>query len=70
MCLCAHTIADKHNPKFFVCALIIALVTFLLCMAGLLIGKKFGTRLSGKAAVLGGAILIVIGLKILITGIF
>lgn len=50
-------------------ALIIAAVTFLICMAGLMIGKKFGTRLSDRAQILGGAILIVIGLEIFIKGI-
>ena len=49
---------------------IIAFVTFFLCMAGLRIGKKFGTRLSGKASVLGGVILIGIGLEIFISGVF
>ena len=44
--------------------------TFFLCMAGLRIGKKFGTRLSGKASVLGGIILIGIGLEIFISGVF
>ena len=49
---------------------IIAFVTFFLCMAGLRIGKKFGTRLSGKASVLGSIILIGIGLEIFISGVF
>ena len=49
---------------------IIAVVTFILCMAGLRIGKKFGTQLSGKANILGGVILIGIGLEIFITGVF
>ena len=49
---------------------IIAVVTFFLCMAGLHIGKEFGTRLSGKASVLGGIILIGIGLEIFISGVF
>ena len=48
----------------------IAVVTFILCMAGLRIGKKFGTQLSGKANILGGVILIGIGLEIFITGVF
>ena len=39
------------------------------CEAGLAIGKKFGTKLSGKASVLGGVILIGIGLEIFISGI-
>lgn len=43
------------------CALIIAVVTFFICLGGLYIGKRFGTKLSGKASVLGGAILILIG---------
>lgn len=49
---------------------IIAVVTFFLCMAGLHIGKEFGTKLSGKASVLGGVILIGIGLEIFISGVF
>ena len=52
----------------FVSALIIAVVTFVICMAGLEIGKKFGTRLSDKAQILGGSLLIAIGLEIFITG--
>ena len=48
----------------------VAVVTFILCMAGLRIGKKFGTQLSGKANILGGVILIGIGLEIFITGVF
>ena len=39
-------------------------------MAGLFIGKKFGTKLSGKASVLGGVILIAIGLEIFISSFF
>ena len=51
-----------------VCSLIVAIVTFFICEAGLAIGKKFGTKLSGKASVLGGVILIGIGLEIFISG--
>ncbi len=49
-----------------VSAVIIALVTFIICMFGLFIGKKVGTKLAGKAGILGGAILIAIGLWIFI----
>jgi putative Mn2+ efflux pump MntP len=48
---------------------IIAVVTFILCFAGVLIGRKFGTRLAEKATILGGAILIAIAVKTLIQGI-
>ena len=56
--------------KALVCCLIIAVVTFFICMFGLALGKKFGTKLAGKAGILGGAILIFIGLEIFIRGIF
>lgn len=64
------TIAGYGFAMALVCALIVAFVTFLLCMTGLLIGKKFGTRLSNKAALLGGSILIVIGIEIFVSGVF
>lgn len=64
------TVAEYGPDKVLVCVLIIAAVTFFICIAGLILGKKFGTRLSNKASILGGAILIVIGIEIFITGIF
>lgn len=54
----------------FLSCLIIAVVTFIICIAGLMLGRKFGTKLSDKATVLGGSILIFIGLEILLTGLF
>lgn len=64
------TIADYGFVMAFVCALIIAAVTFVICMGGLVIGKTFGTKLSNKAAILGGVILIFIGIEIFVTGVF
>lgn len=64
------TIADYGFLPALVCSLIIALTTFIICFAGLELGRRFGTRLAGRASILGGAILIVIGLEIFITGIF
>ena len=63
------TIADYTPLAAFVCSLIIALVTFVICVAGFVIGKTVGNRLSGKAEILGGAILIFIGLKIFLSGV-
>lgn len=63
------TIAEYGFIMALTCALIIAAVTFVICMAGLDIGKKFGTKLAGKAGILGGIILIMIGLEIFITGV-
>jgi len=49
-------------------SLIIGAVTFGICMAGLRLGRSVGTRVSGKATVLGGAILVLIGIEIFVTG--
>ena len=64
------TISEYGWGMALVCSLIIAVVTFFLCAAGLSLGKKFGTKLSGKASILGGVILIGIGLEIFVTGVF
>lgn len=58
------TIAEYEAGAALVCSLIIAVVTFGICMGGLRIGRAAGTRLSGKASILGGVILILIGLEI------
>lgn len=63
------TIAEYDWIMALTASLIIAAVTFVICTAGLVIGKKFGTKLSNKADILGGVILIAIGLEIFITGI-
>ena len=47
-----------------VAAVVIALVTFMICLTGVFFGKKTGTKLAGKAGILGGVILIVIGIWI------
>ena len=64
------TIADYGFFMAFVCSIIIAIVTFFICVGGLQIGKTVGTKLSNKAAILGGVILIFIGIEIFITGVF
>ena len=62
-------IPDYGFLKAVIYVLIIAAVTFVICMAGLAIGKKFGTFLSNKAEILGGVILLGIGIEIFLTGI-
>ena len=56
--------------KSLICCGIIGIVTFFICVAGLILGKKVGTHLAGKASVFGGAILIVIGIWIFVKGVF
>lgn len=64
------TIEQYNLTMAIVASLIIAVVTHVICLAGLAIGKKFGTKLSNKASILGGVILIGIGLEIFISGVF
>lgn len=63
------TIAEYKVTEALVCSTIVAAVTFGICVAGTYIGKKFGTKLAGKATILGGVILIIIGLEIFIKGV-
>lgn len=64
------TIAEYNLSMALVCAFLIAFVTFFICLGGIAIGKKFGTRLAGKAGILGGLILIFIGIEIFVTSFF
>lgn len=64
------TIAEHDLLQALVCCLLIAVVTFFLCIGGLAIGKRFGTHLAGKAGILGGIILMLMGLKIFVSGVF
>lgn len=63
------TIAGYGLLMAVVCALIVGAITFIICMAGLIIGKKFGTKFANKASIFGGIILIMIGIEIFVTGI-
>ena len=64
------TIATYPWYAALLSAVIIATVTFGICMGGLFIGKRAGTCLAGKAGILGGSILIFIGLEIFIASWF
>ena len=63
------TIAEYDVIMALTACILIAAVTYVICMGGLTIGKKVGTRLTGKASILGGLILIGIGVEIFVTGI-
>ena len=63
------TIAAYELLEAVASSLIIGFETFVICMAGLAIGKKMGTVLAGKASILGGLILIGIGFEIWIKGV-
>ena len=61
-------IADYNFLMALASSVIIAVVTFVICIGGLIIGKKAGTVLRRKAELLGGFILIGIGIEIFIRG--
>ncbi|OON87745.1 hypothetical protein BXO88_03505 [Oribacterium sp. C9] len=58
------TIAEYHLAEAMICTVLIAVTTFVICIAGLKIGRVAGTKLSNKADIFGGLILIGIGLEI------
>ncbi len=63
------TIAEYGWHMALAASLIIAAVTFIICIVGVRIGKAFGMKLARRASVFGGIILILIGLEIFIKGI-
>lgn len=63
-------IGEYNLTEALVCAAVIAILTFIICMFGVWAGKKFGNMLSNKATVFGGVILVCIGIYIFVKGIF
>lgn len=63
------TISSYNLQMATISSLLIGVTTFVICYAGLHIGKVFGMKLANKASILGGVILICIGLEIFIQGI-
>ena len=61
------TMAELQVPEAIAQAVIIGAVTLAVCLAGILIGRKAGDKLSGKATIFGGIILIAIGLEIFLS---
>ncbi len=60
------TIAEYSLMESLISCIIIGVVTFLLCLVGLKLGKKIGQVIAGRANIIGGLILIGIGMEILI----
>ncbi|MFC2821557.1 MAG: manganese efflux pump MntP [Sphaerochaeta sp.] len=61
------TIEPHPLPMALTASLIIACVTHFICIAGLKLGKIFGTKIADAASVLGGIILISIGIEIFVS---
>lgn len=64
------TISNYNWLEAFLACLLIGVVTFFICFAGIAIGKTAGTKLANKAGILGGVILVFIGIEIFVTSLF
>lgn len=60
-------IASFVAREAVVSSAIIGVVTFLICLAGIVLGRHFGMKLADKATVAGGFILMGIGLEIFLS---
>lgn len=47
---------------------VIAGITFAVCLAGVIIGNRFGSKYEKKAELAGGIVLVIIGVKLLVDG--
>jgi putative Mn2+ efflux pump MntP len=56
--------------EIFKAAIIIGLITFFISMSGVKIGSVFGAKFKSKAEFIGGAVLVLLGIKILIEHLF
>lgn len=63
------TLAAYELPSALTASLIIGAVTFVICLLGLWIGKRFGSVFK-HAEVVGGIILILIGIEIFVKNVF
>ncbi len=62
-------LSDPAKPTNIPIAIgIIGAITLLLCSLGVVIGNRFGSRFKSKAEFAGGAVLFLVGLKLLIEG--
>lgn len=57
-----------EQAKLLFSVSVIGAITFAVCLAGVVIGNRFGSKYDDKAQIAGGAVLIVIGIKLLLDG--
>ena len=64
------TISEYNWLGALLSCTVIGVLTFFICLGGIIIGKGAGTKMAGKAGIFGGVILVAIGLEIFITSWF
>ncbi len=62
------TLGNESLDFVLVSVLIVAIITFALCFGAVRLGEKIGTRLNNKAEIIGGIVLVIIGVRLLVTG--
>lgn len=55
-----------EHVSLWISILVIGVVTFIICFAGVFFGKRLGKRFRRRACMIGGIVLILIGMKIVI----
>ena len=60
------TIAEYSTLEALTACALIAVTTFCICLPGVRLGSLAGVRLSRKATIVGGCILIIIGIRVLL----
>lgn len=60
------TLGVSTGVQALTAVLMIAVITFAICMLGVAIGNRFGARFKNKASVAGGVVLMLVGTKILL----
>ena len=60
------TLGANTYAKAALAAGMIGVITFAICMLGVAIGNRFGTKFKNKASIAGGVVLILVGTKILL----
>lgn len=63
------TFSFYENTNIYKNISIIGIVTFIIAFGGVVIGNKFGSKYKQKAEIAGGAILVLLGIKILLEGV-
>ncbi len=61
------TLGNEGLDFVLVSVLIVATITFAMCFGAVRLGEKIGTRLNNKAEIIGGAVLIAVGVRLLVS---
>lgn len=64
------TLIDYTFNYVIISVILIGIITFIICLFGVFLGKKFGLKIGKYAEIIGSIILILIGTEILLTGLF